>query len=92
MMNGIFGILLILVVLFLLCKAQKEGFASSPATAIQLSASSGYYPFWRYGYGYKYPYYRFKYPYHTHYPMGNKGYNDYMFYEHYPRPQGFYRF
>lgn len=59
----------------------KEGWATSPATLIQLSSSSGYYPYWRYGYGYKYPYYRFRYPYHSYYPMG-----------YYPLPYGYYKY
>lgn len=65
-----------------------EGWATSPATMIQLAAGSGYYPFWRYGYGYRYPYYRYIYPYHGAHPtylgaLGNKGW---------PRPYGFYKY
>jgi len=61
-----------------------EGWASSPGTLIQLSASSGYYPFWQYGYGYRYPYYRYMYPY----------YNDYNSpqHAHFPKPYGTYKY
>ena len=62
-----------------------ESWASSPGTLLQLSASSGYYPFWRRGYGYRYPYYRM---------MGqhgayNNSYNDHA---HYPRPNHYYNY
>ena len=59
----------------------KEGWGTSPATLIQLASSSGYYPYWRYGFGYKYPNYRFRYPYHSYYPMG-----------YYPIPYGNYKY
>lgn len=71
-----------------------EGFASSPATTIQLSASSGYYPFWRYGFGYHYPYYRFRYPYELYYPASTSKSGDmgmYLQYWHYPRPSNVYK-
>lgn len=59
----------------------KEGWGTSPATMIQLASSSGYYPYWRYGFGYRYPYYRYRYPYNTYYPMG-----------YYPLPYGQYKY
>ena len=61
-----------------------EGWASSPATMIQLASSSGYYPFWRYGYGYRYPYYRFMYPYNEQNPT----YGGMTEYRSWPRPYG----
>lgn len=66
---------------------KKERFATSPATQIQLAASSGYYPFWRYGHGYRWPYYRFIYPYYANYGTST----DYYTRGHYPRPHGWYQ-
>ena len=65
-----------------------EGWATSPGTMIQLSASSGYYPFWQYGYGWRYPYYRFMYPYYSYYPTYGGSYMR----GHYPRPFGYYNY
>lgn len=45
-----------------------EGWGTSPATMIQLSASSGYYPYYQYNSGYRYPYYRYMCPYRDYYP------------------------
>ena len=51
--------------------SKKEGWGgTSPGTLLQLSSSSGYYPFSSYGFGYQYPQYMFKYPYRLYYPMG----------------------
>lgn len=61
--------------------SKKEHWGSSPASLIQLSANSGYYPYYRYGFGYRYPYYRYRYPYHNYYPMG-----------YYPLPYGYYKY
>lgn len=61
---------------------RSEGFGGTgPATYIQLASSSGYYPYWRYGYGYMWPYWRYVYP----YPEYGQHYN-------YPKPYGFYNF
>jgi len=65
-----------------------EGWATSPATLIQLSASSSYYPFWRYGYGWRYPYYRYMYPYYAYNPTYSGYYNR----GHFPRPFGYYNY
>ena len=75
----------ILVLLFLFKK--REGFASGPASLIQLSAGSGYYPFWRYGHGYRWPYYRYIYPYYANHPSYTSHYKQ----GHYPRPHGWYQ-
>lgn len=80
---------LIVFILVIVCVGKllglgKEGWASSPATLIQLSASSGYYPLWQYGYGYRYPYY--------HYMYGN-GYQDgYQDNPQFPKAQGSYKY
>jgi len=66
---------------------KKEGFGSGRGTLMQLSASSGYYPFWRYGYGYRWPYYRYIYPYQANHPS----YTDQYKRGHYPRPHGWYQ-
>lgn len=66
---------------------KRESFATGPATQIQLAASSGYYPFWRYGYGYRWPYYRYIYPYYANHPS----YTSYYQRGHYPRPHGWYQ-
>lgn len=59
----------------------KENWGSSPATLIQLASSSGYYPYYRYGFGYRFPNYRYRYPYYSYYPMG-----------YYPLPYGKYKY
>ncbi len=65
-----------------------EGWGTSPATMIQLASSSGYYPFWRYGYGYRYPYYRYIYPY-----QGCDGtYQGKAARGHWPSPHGTYKY
>lgn len=85
---------LILIIAFLLglylFNSEKlvEGWATSPATMIQLSASSGYYPFWRYGYGWRYPYYRFMFPYYSYHPTYSGSFNR----AHFPRPHGYYNY
>jgi len=85
-------LILILLIFIFTCvyfkKKHKEYYGgTAPGTLIQLSASSGYYPFWKHGMGYRYPYHRYKYPYYTYYPMAFKSYNDYMYNDHYPKPQ-----
>ena len=65
----------------------KESFGSGRGTLMQLSASSGYYPFWRYGYGYRWPYYRYIYPYAANHP----NYTSYAKRGMYPKPNGSYR-
>lgn len=63
-MKSIYYILAAAAILYYYWTNAKEAFGgTSPATLMQLSASSGYYPFWRYGYGYRWPYYRYVYPY-----------------------------
>ena len=95
---------LIFFALFLIFLSKNKEYygGTSPGTLIQLSANSGYYPFWRHGFGYNYPYYQFKYPYYTLYPMmpksfdyeNNNYYDNYNYYDvynhHYPKPYGFY--
>jgi hypothetical protein len=78
--NYIIGIIALLF-LWKIFGGNREGWATSPATMIQLASSSGYYPYYRYGFGYQYPYYRYRYPFHTYYPMG-----------YYPLPYGKYKY
>ena len=80
-MQNILVLFIILLGLYLFTP-QIENMSTSPATLIQLSASSGYYPFWQYGYGYRYPYYRYIMPY---YP-----YDGYYSTQRFPRPYGYY--
>jgi hypothetical protein len=74
-------------VLYLLFSKRENFGGTSPATLIQLAASSGYYPFWRYGYGYRWPYYRYIYPYYANHPSYTSYYKRGM----YPRPYGWYQ-
>jgi hypothetical protein len=85
-MNLLNLLVIILVVTFVAqtLGVGMEGWASSPATLIQLSASSGYYPFWQYGYGYRYPYYRFMYPHYNNYTSPHHA--------HFPKPYGTYKY
>ena len=79
------GLAILIVALFVLQSTGLiEGWATSPGTLIQLASSSGYYPFWRYGYGYRYPYYRFMYPY--------NGYSRYYRHRRWPKPYGHYMY
>lgn len=81
----------LLVIILVIAFAAKtfgvntEGWASSPGTLIQLSASSGYYPFWQYGYGYRYPYYRYIYPYYNNYSSPHN-------FAKFPKPYGTYKY
>jgi hypothetical protein len=81
----IIGIIIVVIFLWKILSNMKngtrEGWGTSPATMIQLASSSGYYPYYRYGFGYQYPYYRYRYPFHTYYPMG-----------YYPLPYGKYKY
>lgn len=85
-MNLLKLLVIILIVAFVTktLKMGMEGWASSPGTLIQLSASSGYYPFWQYGYGYRYPYYRFMYPHIRNYNSPHHA--------HFPKPYGSYKY
>ena len=67
--NYLIGVIL-MIAFYMYMKPTIEGWATSPGTLIQLAASSGYYPYYRYGFGYRYPYYRYRYPYYSYYPMG----------------------
>lgn len=86
-MNILLWISIAFVVYLFLRDRSAESFATSPATLIQLAASSGYYPFWRYGYGYMWPYYRYLYPYYGNHPTYSSYYRD----AQYPRPAGWYK-
>lgn len=77
----ILGIIVAFVLLKYITKDTKENWGTSPGTLIQLASSSGYYPYWRYGFGYRYPYYRYRYPFYSYYPMG-----------YYPLPHGKYKY
>jgi len=61
-------------------KTEKFG-GSSPGALIQLSSSSGYYPYYRYDYGYRPPYYRYRYPFYQLFPMGYQpaGYGNFKY-------------
>lgn len=83
---GLIHLAIVALVLYWLF-GKREGFATSPGTLIQLAASSGYYPFWRYGYGYRWPYYRYIYPYYANHPSYTSYYQQGM----YPRPYGWYQ-
>lgn len=85
-MNLLQLVLFILVIAFIgkCLGSVKEGWGSSPATLIQLSASSGYYPFWRFGHGYRYPYYRYMYPNNDNYTAPQHA--------NFPKPQGSYKY
>lgn len=71
--------LVITLIVWWFLTSNKEAFGTSPGVFDQLASSSGYYPYWRYGYGYNWPYYRYIYP-----------YPEYSSYRRYPRPWGWY--
>ena len=79
--KNLFVGIIVLFVLWKLFGKNVENWGTSPATLIQLASSSGYYPYYRYGFGYNYPYYRYRYPFYTYYPMG-----------YYPLPYGKYKY
>ena len=82
--NVVYGIIALIVFYFLFMNDNlTENMSTSPATLIQLSASSAYYPFWQYGYGYRYPYYKYVAPYYV--------YDGYYDKSRFPRPYGYYR-
>lgn len=66
-------IALVFIALQLNATFDKESFGSGNGALIQLTASSGYYPFYRYGYGYQYLPYIYRYPYYNLYRMGFPG-------------------
>lgn len=71
--------LLLTLFLWWMLTKNRESFGTSPGVFDQLASSSGYYPYWRYGYGYDWPYYRYVYP-----------YPEYSTYPKYPKPWGWF--
>lgn len=76
MLNTQLVIVIVIAVIFYICLSTKESWGTSPGTLIQLAsssteypyntypyytASSGYFPYYSYGFGYRYPYYRYPY-------------------------------
>jgi len=70
--------------------SMKEGMGSGRGTLIQLSAGSGYYPFWQFGANrtYRFPYYRYMMPYYNY----QRKYTKYYDWIKYPKPQGYYKY